>query len=99
MLLAIALCAITSWMQGPPAIATFDGVFQSATARFVEVRVEGGETMRMYVTRSTRFVRNGHPSKASEFHEGEKVTVDAERDARLNLLAVRVALAQAKDNP
>jgi len=80
----------------PNAIATFDGVFKSATGKFVEVQVESGETMRMYITRGTRFVKDGRPVKASEFHDGDKVTVDAERDARMNMLAVRVEAAQKK---
>ena len=44
----------------------------------------------MYITGSTRFIRDGKPAKASDFHTDENVTVDASRDARLNLLAVRV---------
>ncbi|HVW87482.1 MAG TPA: hypothetical protein VHB50_22500, partial [Bryobacteraceae bacterium] len=64
----------------PNAIATFDGVFKSADRKFVEIQVESGETMRMYITHGTKFVRNGKPAHASDFHDGEKVTVDAERD-------------------
>lgn len=81
------------------AIATFAGVFKSADKKFVTVEVEGGQTMRMYITRSTRFVRNGMAVKVSEFHEGDKVNVDASRDARLNLIAVRIEAASPPKIP
>ena len=96
MSLATAILAAVSLLQTVPnAVATFEGVFKTSNGKFVEVQVESGETMRMYLTRGTKFVRDGKPSKAATFHEGERVTVDAERDLRMNLLAVKVEAASA----
>jgi hypothetical protein len=89
---------------GPPAIsgantdavATFNGTFKTIDKKFLIVEVEDGQVMRMYVTGSTKFVRDGKPAKASDFHTGETVTVDASRDARMNLLAVQVTKDQDK---
>jgi hypothetical protein len=89
-------------LSGPPniagadtdAIATFAGTFKSADKKFLVIEVENGQTMRMYITGSTKFVRDGKPAKASDFHTGESVSVDASRDARLNLLAVKVEPAK-----
>jgi hypothetical protein len=78
------------------AVATFTGAFKSADKKFLILEVEDGNTMRMYITGSTKFFRDDKPAKASDFHAGENVTVDASRDARLNLLAVRVATVPAK---
>jgi|GEM_PF-2013945 len=72
------------------AVATFTGTFKSADKKYLMITVEDGQTMRMYITRRTKFIRDGMPAKASDFHSDENITVDAERDARLNLLAVRV---------
>ena len=72
------------------AVATFMGTFKSADKKFVTVSVEDGQTMRMYITRTTKFIRDGKAAKVSDFREGDNVSVDAARDARLNLLAVRV---------
>lgn len=72
------------------AVATFNGTFKSADKKFLTIAVEDGQIMRMYITGSTKFIRHGQPAKASDFHSGENVTVDASRDARFNLLAVRV---------
>jgi len=84
------------------AVATIDGVFKTADKKFVEVQVESGDIMRMYITGKTKFVRDGKAVKASEFHDGEKVTADATRDARLNMLAVKIELVKpdekAKDD-
>jgi hypothetical protein len=74
------------------AIATFDGIFKSADKKFLFIGVENGETMRMYITGSTKFIREGKPAHAKDFKTDEKVTVEAERDARLNMIAVRVEL-------
>ncbi len=83
--------------------ATFSGTFKMAEHGHVIVDVEGGESMNMYVTHSTKFIRNGKPAKASDFHNGDHVTVDAERDVRMNLIAVRVELTppakKAPKNP
>ena len=72
------------------AVATIDGVFKTADKKFVEVQVESGDIMRMYITGKTKFIREGKAVKSSEFHDGEKVTADATRDARLNMLAVKI---------
>jgi hypothetical protein len=80
-------------IQGGPsanAVATFEGTFKSADKKFLTIAVEEGQTMRMYITASTKFIRDGQPARASDFHHDEKVTVEASRDARLNLVAVRV---------
>ena len=84
---------------GPPAIggantdavATFTGTFKTIDKKFLFVEVEDGQVMRMYMTGSTKFVRDGKPAKAADFHTGDSVTVDASRDARLNMLAVQVS--------
>jgi hypothetical protein len=78
------------------AVATFTGAFKSADKKYLFIEVEDGNTMRMYITGSTKFIRDDKPAKASDFHAGENITVDASRDARLNLLAVRVATVPAK---
>jgi len=85
-----SILLILALLQVPQAIATFDGVFKSSNGKFVEIQVESGDIMRMYLTHSTKFVKDGKPAKARDFHDGDKVTVDAERDVRLNLLAVKV---------
>lgn len=91
------------FQQTPPPTgipATFSGTFKMVEHGHIVVEVENGETMRMFVTRSTRFFRNGHPAKIGEFHDGDKVNVDAERDVRMNLLAVRVeAITQPPNKP
>jgi hypothetical protein len=76
------------------AVATFAGTFKSADKKFITIEVEDGQTMRMYITGSTKFIRDGKAAKAADFHIDENVTVDASRDARLNLLAVRVEAVQ-----
>ncbi len=72
------------------AVATFKGTFKSTDRKYLTITVEDGQTMRMYITRRTKFIRGGMPAKASDFHAGENISVDAESDARLNLLAVLV---------
>ncbi|MES1261011.1 MAG: hypothetical protein ABUS49_04675 [Acidobacteriota bacterium] len=72
------------------AVATFDGVFKTADKKFIEIQVESGDTMRMYITHTTKFIRDGKTVKAADFHDGDKVTADATRDVRLNLLAVKI---------
>jgi hypothetical protein len=72
------------------AVATFAGTFKSADKKYLTIEVEGGQSMRMYITGTTKFIRDDMPAKAADFHPDEPVTVDASRDARMNLLAVRV---------
>jgi hypothetical protein len=81
------------------AVATFTGAFKSADKKFLLLDLEDGNTMRIYITRATKFSRDDKPAKAADFHPGDNVTVDAARDARLNLLAVRVASVSAKPAP
>jgi len=78
------------------AVATFNGVFKSADKKFITIEVENGQTMRMYITGSTRFIRDNKPAKVSDFHLDDAVTVDASRDTLLNLVAVRVASVPEK---
>lgn len=78
------------------AVATFTGTFKSADKKYLFIDVENGNTMRMYITGSTKFFRDDKPAKVTEFHSGDPVTVDVSRDARMNLLAVRVAEAAPK---
>lgn len=79
------------------AVATVEGVFKSADKKFVEVQVESGDIMRMYITGKTKFVRDGKNVKASEFQDGEPVTADVTRDARLNMLAVKIELKKPEE--
>jgi hypothetical protein len=72
------------------AVATFAGTFKSADKKFLTIEVENGQTMRMAITGKTKFIRDGKPAKATDFHGDEDVTVDADRDAHLDLIAVRV---------
>jgi hypothetical protein len=81
------------------AVATFTGAFKSADKKTLFLEVEDGNTMKMDITGSTKFFRDDKPAKASDFHQGEAVTVDASRDTRLNLRAVRVATVPAKAPP
>jgi hypothetical protein len=77
-------------------VATFTGAFKSADKKYLFLELEDGNTMRMFITGSTKFFRDDKPAKASDFHAGENVTVDAASDLRLNLLVVRVATVPAK---
>lgn len=79
-------------LQGPKQVpATFTGTFQGIeSGGHLVVEVEGGHQLRMFVLGSTKFIRDGKTVKASAFHEGDPVSVDAERDARMNLVALRV---------
>jgi hypothetical protein len=81
------------------AVATFTGAFKSADKKTLFLEVEDGNTMKMDITGSTKFFRDDKPAKAADFHQGEAVTVDASRDTRLNLRAVRVATVPAKAPP
>jgi hypothetical protein len=87
-LFAVALLLQEPQPTGIP--ATFSGTFKTAEHGHMVLEVENGESIRMYVTHSTKYFRNGKPAKLSDFHEGDRVNVDAERDVRMNLLALRV---------
>ena len=77
------------------AVATFDGVFKSADKKFLLIETEEGNSIRMTVTGSTKFVRDGKPAKPADFKPDEKVRVDTSRDAKFNLIAVKVETAPA----
>jgi hypothetical protein len=83
----------------PDAVATFNGVFKSADKKYLLIEVEGGQSMRMYITGKTKFMRGGKPAKAADFQPDENVVVDTERDARFNLIAVRVEAVPVKTVP
>jgi hypothetical protein len=84
-------------VQTAEAVATFDGTFKSADKKHVIIEVENGQTMQMFVTGATKFLRNGKLVKAADFQSGEPVTVQAERDVRFNLIAVSVEAGGNKD--
>jgi hypothetical protein len=77
------------------AVATFTGTFKSADKKYLTIAVEQGQTLRMYITSTTKFFRDDMPAKVTDFREDEAVIVEASRDARQNLLAVRVATRAA----
>lgn len=87
-----------SALSDTQAVASFMGTFKSADKKYLFIDVEDGNTMRMYITKATRFFRNDKPAKVSDFHQGDPVTVDVSRDNRLNMLAVRVAEAPPKSD-
>ena len=77
------------------AVATFKGTFKSANKKYLMITVEDGNVMQMYITHTTKFIRDGQPAKASDFQGDENVTVEAARDAQLNFVAVRVEAVKA----
>jgi hypothetical protein len=85
-------------LQAPKQIpATFTGTFQGIeSGGHLVLEVEGGHQLRMFVIGSTKFIRDGKDVKAEEFHIGDAVLVDAERDARMNLVALKVEAAKPK---
>ena len=100
MTLLASIAIVFSLMQAAPSVptvpATFSGVYRGVESGRIIIEVESGQNMRMFVTGSTKFVRDGKRSKASEFHDGDAVTVDAERDMRMNLVALRVEAVPPK---
>jgi hypothetical protein len=100
LLASIAVAFALLQVAPPPVPATFTGVFRGVESGRVVIEVENGQNMQMFTTSSTKFIRDGKPSKASQFHDGDAVTVDAERDARMNLVALRVeAIAPKSSKP
>jgi hypothetical protein len=86
--------------ESPAAVATFTGKFKAADKKYITVEVEEGQSLRMFITGGTKFVRDGKPAKASDFAIDEAVTVEASRDNLMNLLAVRVEnVAEKKPDP
>jgi hypothetical protein len=100
MTLLASLTVLLALMQVQPPvpsmIATFNGVYRGTESGRIVIEVENGQSMRMFVTGSTKFFRDGKPSKASQFKDGDPVTVDATRDVRMNLVAVRVETGKPK---
>jgi hypothetical protein len=90
--LLVSVAVLFALLQIPSAPATFTGVYRGVESGHVIVEIGPDRNMRMFVTGSTKFIRDGRKSKASEFHDGDYVTVDAERDLRMNLVALRVEL-------
>jgi len=91
------LFALLQAPQVPVSIpATFSGIYRGIESGRVVIEVESGQSMRMFVTSSTKFIRDGKASKASQFHDGDPVTVDAQRDMRMNLVALRVEAVKPK---
>ncbi len=80
------------------AVASFDGVFKIADKKYLTIELEEGQSLRMFITGKTKFYRDDRESKAADFQNGEKVTVEASRDARMNLLAVRVTAVKPRKN-
>jgi hypothetical protein len=76
--------------------ATFSGVFRAVESGHIVVELENGQSMRMFVTGATKFIRDGKPSHAASFHDGDAVSVDAKRDDRMNLVALRVEAVKTK---
>lgn len=86
-----SVAVLLTLMQVPkPVPATFAGVFRGIESGHLVLEVEGGQDLRMFVIGATKFVRDGKASKASQFHDGDSVSVEAERDLRMNLVALRV---------
>lgn len=88
--LTLALVALFALQVNTDAVASFRGKVKSADKKQLILAVEEGESLRMFVTPKTRWIRNGTAAKPAEFHPGDGVDVDAARDVRLNLLAVKV---------
>jgi hypothetical protein len=97
--LLASVAVLFALLQSPsvPSVpATFTGVYRGMESGRVIIEMGPDRNMRMFVTNSTKFIRDGKKSKASEFHDGDSVTVDAERDMRMNLVALRVEVVPAK---
>ena len=88
----VSVALLFALLQVPEAPATFTGVYRGVESGHVIVEIGPDRNMRMFVTGATKFIRDGKKSKASEFHDGDNVTVDAERDLRMNLVALRIEL-------
>ena len=95
--LLVSVAVLFALLQAPPSVpATFTGVYRGMESGRVIIEMGPDQNMRMFVTGSTKFIRDGKKSKASEFHDGDAVTVDAERDMRMNLVALRVEMVPPK---
>jgi hypothetical protein len=92
MTLFAAAVTMLALLQAPKQIpATFTGTFRGIVdGGHLLLEVEGGQQLRMFVIGSTKFILDGKKVESSEFHNGDPVSVDAERDVRMNLVALRV---------
>jgi hypothetical protein len=98
--LLASVAVLFALLQAPPSVpATFTGVYRGMESGRVIIEMGPDQNMRMFVTGSTKFIRDGKKSKASEFHDGDAVTVDAERDLRMNLVALRIEVVPRKAAP
>lgn len=98
MIMFANIAVLVALLQAPlPSIsATFEGVFRSVESGRIVIEVQSGNSMRLFVTGATKYIRDGKPSKLSALHDGDPVTVDAERDALMNMVALRVEVAKPK---
>lgn len=94
--LLVSVAVLLALLQVPSVPATFTGVYRGMESGHIIIEIGPDRNMRMFVTGSTKFIRDGKKSKASEFHDGDNVTVDAERDLRMNLVALRVEMVPEK---
>ena len=97
--LLVSVAVLFALLQVPSVPATFTGIYRGVESGHVIIEIGPDRNMRMFVTGSTKFIRDGKKSKASEFHDGDTVTVDAERDLRMNLVALRVEMVPEKAPP
>ena len=102
-LFAAATVLFALLIQAPPlkpVPATFNGVFHGIEkGGYLLMEVEGGQELRMFIIGSTKFIRDGKPAKSSQFRNGDAITVDAERDAAMNMVALKVEAVKAKPAP
>jgi hypothetical protein len=94
--LLASVAVLFALLQAPSVPATFTGVYRGVESGHVIIELGPDRNMRMFITGSTKFIRDGKKSKASDFHDGDNVTVDADRDLRMNLVALRVEMIPAK---
>jgi hypothetical protein len=99
LLASIAVLTFALLQAPKPVPATFTGVFRGIESGHLVIEVQDGQDLRMFVIGSTKFIRDGKPSKASQFHDGDRISVDAERDARMNLVALRVEAVPPPQSP
>ena len=77
--------------------ALFAGIFRGIDNRgHLVLELEGGQDLSLFIIGSTKFIRDGKPAKASQFHDGDSISVETERDAAMNLVARRVEAVKPK---
>jgi len=97
MSLLASVTVMFALMQAPLAQppASFAGTFKGFESGHIVIEVASGNNMVLFVTGSTKYFREGKKSKPAEFHSGDHVQVDAERDMRMNMVALRVEEVKA----